>query len=246
MKKKVKAVIQARMGSTRLKNKTMSIINDKPMIYYLVERLKQCKNIYKIILATSENIEDDILAEYIKSLDISVVRGSSENVLSRYITAEELFPSEYTMRITGDNPFIAYEFIDEFIEFVILKDIDYSSITGLPIGLGAEIYKSKRILEFDILSMKWYCKEHVTPYFYENPDKYNIENYNIKNISNISARLTVDTKEDLIVIKKIFEKLYAGNPISTMEIINFCINNKDILLGNAKIKQRKYDEKFIT
>ncbi|MBP7654615.1 hypothetical protein KA977_14425 [Candidatus Dependentiae bacterium] len=241
----IKAIVQARMGSTRLKNKSIIDFNGKPLITVIFSRLKLAKKINLIVLATSVNKEDDILAEYAENSGIKVIRGDAENVLSRFIEAEKKYFSDLSLRITGDNPLIAFDYLDNFIDFTIDNNLDYSSIKGLPLGLGAEIYVSKKLLEFYNENLEWYYKEHVTPYFYKNEKIYKIRHFNINYQWN-DVRLTVDTKEDYIVVSKIYTELYnhLNREPSTNEIIDFCRKNEELTKLNSEIHQRKFDEKY--
>lgn len=244
MKNRLKAVVQARMGSSRLKNKTMRPLKGICMIEHLFRRISACPVIDEIILATSEKKENDELAAHLLSRGFKVIRGDENDVLSRYIEAEKKFPTQYTFRITGDNPLIAFEYLEELALFAETENLDYTSLACLPLGMGFELYKSEILLSFEKLNLEWYCREHVTPYFYENPQKFAIKNFFVDDLPRINARLTVDTEEDFNLINKIYEDLYENDkPIPTEKILKYCIENPDLLLQNTHIEQKKYNEK---
>jgi spore coat polysaccharide biosynthesis protein SpsF len=240
---KTKAIIQARVGSTRLKSKILKPLKNKPMICHIIDRIIMCKNIDLIILATSENNENNVLIDLINKnyKHINIIRGNEKNVLQRFFISEKKYPTDYTVRVTGDNPFISYEYIDKLIEFTIKNKLDYSNIQNLPLGMGAEIYKSDKLIKFYNDSLPDYCKEHVTPYFYEHPEKYKIKKYS-PDIQTKNFRLTVDTKQDFKVAQNIYNALYINKPIPTNQILNYCNNNIQLFDFNKNIKQKSYKE----
>lgn len=249
--KLIKAVIQARMGSTRLPNKSLIDFNEKPMFQIIIDRIRLAKKKNcAVLLATSENKEDDKLAEFAAKIGIETVRGDSENVLSRFLIAEKNFPSDWTLRFTGDNPLIAFDFLEDFIDFTVSNNLDYSAIKGLPTGMGYEIYKSNKLKELCNENLEWFCKEHVTPYFYRNPNIYKIKYFEINSFNSNSIsdfRLTIDTLEDYKVALKIHGDLISKlkrEPL-TAEIIKYCENNPELLKLNSKVHQRKYDVKYV-
>jgi len=240
----IKAVIQARMGSTRLKGKSLYNFSGKPLLQIIIDRLRLCKNLDKIIVATSNNSEDDKIFELCQSLNIDTVRGSIDDVLSRYVIADTLYFSDYTVRATGDNPFISFEHIDKLIEFAVTLNLDYSAIQGLPLGMAAEIYKSQlsKVI-YNAENIKSYHKEHVTPYFYENPVKFNIQYLKIDCPNKF--RLTVDCEEDAEIIKQMINDLNEIQTPATFEkIINYCLANQTLFEKNKNIIQRIYNEKY--
>jgi len=238
------------MGSTRLPGKSMMDLAGKPLIHIVIERLLACKNLDLIILATSNLPANDSLAFYVSSkLEIPVIRGDDTDVLSRFANAEEKYQTDYSVRVTADNPFISFEYIDKLIDFAQSGNLDYCNIDGLPLGLGAEIYKSAKLLEFSkIRDIEWYCREHTTPYFYEHPELYKIHRLRIDaNATGLTheiierMRLTIDTDADLEVAKIIYSDLYTGAPIPTTAILNYCAMNLHIFNINSDIKQRHYN-----
>jgi spore coat polysaccharide biosynthesis protein SpsF len=240
---KIKAVVQARMGSTRLPKKIMTDICGKPLISHIIEILKTVKKISEIIIASSVEQDNDILENFININynNIPVIRGDENNVLSRFYLCEKKFKSYYTLRITGDNPLLSYELAENLIEHALKNDTDYSAVSSSITGIGCEIYKSNELINFYSENLPEYCKEHVTPYFYEHPEKYKISNY-VPDLPEKSYRLTIDTEQDLKVIKKIFSSIYRNKPVKLDELLEFCNNNETIFLVNKDIKQKHYKE----
>jgi spore coat polysaccharide biosynthesis protein SpsF len=114
---KVVLIIQARMSSTRLPGKSMMPLADKPLVYRMVERLKNCKQIDQIVIATSDQPEDQVLVELAKELGVSYFQGNLLDVRNRYLKAGDKFQADYILRIPADNPMPDWNEIDRLIEF---------------------------------------------------------------------------------------------------------------------------------
>jgi spore coat polysaccharide biosynthesis protein SpsF (cytidylyltransferase family) len=115
MEYKTIAILQARMSSTRLPGKVMRFINGKPMIYWQIQRIKKAKLVDKLILAISEDASDDVLAEYLGSINQVYVRGSLNDVLDRFKKVASIYKSQSIVRLTGDCPLVMPKLIDEII-----------------------------------------------------------------------------------------------------------------------------------
>ena len=199
-------VLQARMSSTRLPGKVMAQINGHPMIYWEISRISKAKLVNKIIVAISDQSSDDILADYLDSIHQEYIRGSLDNVLSRYVKAEEIYNPSAIIRLTADCPLVMPELIDQYLEIFHKEDFEYLSNTielSYPDGLDIEIIAPgifKKLLEFSLSKEE---KEHVTLGIYSRKDKF--RTYNVSNKTNISQfRWTMDTSDDLAFVKSIY------------------------------------------
>ncbi len=147
------AVLQARMSSTRLPGKVMSQINGHPMIYWEICRISKAKHVNKIVVAISDQSSDDILANYLQSIYQEYIRGPLDNVLGRYVKAEENYNPSAIIRLTADCPLVMPELIDQYLEIFHKSDFDYLSNTlelSYPDGLDIEIIKPgifKKLIE---------------------------------------------------------------------------------------------------
>jgi spore coat polysaccharide biosynthesis protein SpsF len=200
------AVLQARMSSTRLPGKVMSQINGHPMIYWEICRISRAKLVNEIVVAISDQSSDDILAEYLESIHQEYIRGPLDNVLGRYVKAEENYNPSAIIRLTADCPLVMPELIDQYLEIFHKSDFDYLSNTlelSYPDGLDIEIIAPgifKKLLELNLSEEE---KEHVTLGIYSRKDKF--KTYNVSNKTNISNfRWTVDTPDDLVFVKSIY------------------------------------------
>ena len=240
------AIVQARLGSTRLPGKVLKRIKeDKIVLDYVFERIRKSKKIDEIVLATTTNNNDEKLVLYAKKNRLKFFRGSEEDVLSRYYLAAKEFNADIIVRITSDCPLIDPEIIDKMIDMHINSDSDYTSNTinrTYPRGLDVEIFN------FDALEISYknahetYQREHVTPYISQNKNMFNLQNYDAKGkIKRPDIRITVDTKEDLELIRRIalnFENL----DFTSDDIIDFLDQNPELLKINENIKQKKLGE----
>ena len=230
----ITCILQARMGSTRLPGKTMEkITKDKRVIDFVVEQLKFSKMIEKIIVAIPDSTEDDVTYNHLLSRKIQTYRGSSKNVLDRYYQCAKNIHSSVIVRVTADCPLIDPEIVDKVITKFIKNKFDYVSNTHprtFPYGTETEVFS------FNALEKTWnetsndFDREHVTPYFYKNPNKFSIGNVTQeKNQSNY--RWTVDYIEDLELVKYIANNIIK-KPILTSDIINLIIKNPNLLKIN--------------
>ena len=219
MKKLNLVVLQARMSSTRLPGKVMSKINGHPMLYWEIGRISKAKLVNKIVVAISDDSSDDILAEYLESIHQEYIRGSLDNVLGRYVKAEENYNPTAIIRLTADCPLVMPELIDQYLEIFYKGDFDYLSNTlelSYPDGLDVEIIKPgilKKLLEFNLSEEE---KEHVTLGIYSRKDKF--RTHNVSNKTNISDfRWTVDTYNDLAFVKSIYKQFESEEMNFTFE-----------------------------
>jgi len=238
---KIGIIVQARMGSTRYPEKVLTPIAGRPMIFYLLERMKMVKKADSLILATSTSKNDDKLADYCHSIDIQCFRGSEKDVLKRFYDCSVKYSLDKIIRVTGDNPLTCPNQVDSLIDFHLKNNLQVSSHQGLPLGIGVGI------IDFDCLkdcykySDKFYQREHVTPYLYEieNRDNYKIDYLHIKGkLNRPEIRLTVDTDKDIKLMDIIFKRLYHNNGISLEEVIDLLDQEPKLLEINKFVHQK--------
>lgn len=243
---KISCIIQARTGSTRLKDKILMSLpfnSENTVLDNIIKRLKKSKFINKIIIASTTNENDKILEKTAEKNKIDVFFGSEENVLERFYLAAKKFESDILIRITGDCPCIDYKIIDKMIEYHIEKKSDYTTNAlkrTFPHGLDVEIFNFNILEEAYKNANQLYELEHVTPYIYKtNPDKFNINHYILnENYSNI--RITLDTKEDYNLLCLVYDYLYEkNNYFGLNEIINLFKEKNFLYNINLDIVQKK-------
>jgi spore coat polysaccharide biosynthesis protein SpsF len=230
-------IIQARMGSTRLPGKVMLKIDKKnPVIHYVLEQVRQSKYLDDISVATTNLKEDDVIAEFVKNYGINIFRGSSTDVLDRYYKCAKKFSYSKIVRITCDNPLIDPVIIDKIIKKFISKKFDYVSNTikrTFPYGTEVEIFSFNSLEKAWKNSKKHYEREHVTPYMYDKNNKFQISNFSFHtNLSRL--RWTLDTEEDLKMIKTIIKKI-ERRPIFLKDILWILKKEPNLMNINQKI-----------
>jgi len=199
------AIVQARIGSTRLPNKVMKKINGMPMIGLLFNRLSKSNKIDKIVLATSTDNNNLPLIDYVQSINYTVFRGNEHNVLERYYKAAKQEKAVIVIRITGDCPLIDSILVDELIEKFLKNGVDYASNrepATYPDGLDVEVISMQALEKAYNQAESDYQKEHVTPYIIRSDQ---FSKYYLTNTEDLSReRWTVDEPEDLEVVTEIF------------------------------------------
>ncbi|MFJ7663187.1 cytidylyltransferase domain-containing protein [Lysinibacillus sp. NPDC097162] len=239
---RIVAIIQARMGSTRLPGKILKKVNGRPLLSYQLERLQQSNYINDLVIATTINEKDDLIVEFCKKKNILWFRGSEEDVLARYYETAKTFRADTIVRITSDCPIIDVQVVDKAIQYFVDNNFEYVSNTverTYPRGLDTEVFTFAVLEKAYKEAVMKRDREHVTAYFYTNPDVFKIGS--VRNEVNYSKyRWTVDTEEDFQLIKNIIEKLYNENPQFTLyDTVKLMKANPDWIYINAHIEQKK-------
>lgn len=247
---KIVAIIQARMGSSRLPNKVMKQLCGKSVISHDIERVKQSKLINQIVIATTTSKKDDILVKEALSNNVNVYRGSEEDVLSRYYEAALENKADIVVRITSDCPLIDPFIVDNVIKCYLQDKYDLVTNSGnelnqrtFPRGLDLEVFSFESLEDAYKNARKQYQREHVTPYIYENSKKI----YIYKNKIDFSKyRWTLDTEEDYELIRSIYEELYKGKHNFYFDDILVLFNEKPNLYNiNKHIEQKPLNLNYI-
>jgi len=236
----VVAIIQARTGSTRLPNKIFLKLADSSLLSHVVNRLRPSKEIDKIIVATTISSQDNSVEEWCIQNHIDYYRGSENNVLERYYHAAKKFNAEIIIRVTADDPFKDFRLIDKAIK--ILRENKYDFVcnnnpVSFPEGLDVEALTMDSLSKSFLNSTSNFEKEHVTQYIHRNKNKFRI--FNIKNDKDLSSyRWTIDTEEDYLFTKEIYNNLFRSNKIFLPEDIYQLLENKPLLLKiNSRVKK---------
>jgi len=228
-------IVQARMSSSRFPGKSMELIGNKPLVYYVVKRLELTG--LPVIVATSTDASDDVLAEYFKELKIKVFRGSLSNVLSRYIAAAEEFGIEEIIRVTADNPLVDIVALKRSLSlFQKYEYMDGIYQEGLIKGTGFELVSLKELKS--IKSNNPHHLEHVTAALRENlPKNPRYEKIQVPHYHQFIDKivLTCDYAEDLELLRRIFEASDYSLAITIRYILGFYRENPEIFKRNADL-----------
>lgn len=246
MENKNIAVIQARMGSTRFPGKSIATIAGKPLIWHIIYRLRKSRKLSKIYLATSVANENDVLEKYVASLGVEVIRGSEENVFSRFESIFKVTNPETITRVCGDCPLIDATFIDRVLDIIQEEGVDYvKSDIPKSINQGVDIV-SKRLFN-QLLPYKDdpIIKEHVFSFSHL---KLNQIKIGITRLSGFeydsNIRLSVDTKSDLTFIQTLYKECNAlAGTLSLKEIVKKTKENPSLKTINSHVHQKAPEQK---
>jgi len=246
---KVVAIVQARMGSTRLPGKVMMDICGKSVLLHIIDRLKACELLDDIVIATTVSNRDDVIFDAVSNYDeiIGLFRGSEENVLERYYLAAKKFNADIVVRVTSDDPLIDPSVIDGVIREFLSNNCDYVSNSlnkTFPLGLDAEVFSFKALETAWNEAKKDYEREHVTPYIIENPDKFKLLNVaNDIDLSNL--RWTLDTKDDFEFIDAIYERIHSKKQLFFMDDVLELLGREPELINiNRHIEQKRINSEI--
>ncbi|WP_040952419.1 cytidylyltransferase domain-containing protein [Gorillibacterium massiliense] len=239
---KVVAIIQARMGSTRLPGKVLKDLFGKSVLNHVIDRVQNVKEIDQVVVATTVLESDDpIVAEACKA-GAGVYRGEEQDVLSRYYGAALDEKADLVVRITSDCPLVDSKVVSEIITFHKQHNFDYVSNTlsrTFPRGLDVEIFTFEALQKAYEEGNHPEEREHVTPYIYHNPSLFSLYDYkHSEDLSNY--RWTLDTLEDWKLIQSIYEHLYTPHQYfglaETLELIR---KKPELSQINAHVEQKK-------
>ena len=217
----VTAILQARMSSSRLKGKVLLDIKGSPMLSRQVERIRRAETISRIIIATSTDITDDPIEKLAESENLTVFRGSLDNVFSRFREITKRVTEPDFVRLTGDCPLTDPSVIDKVVTEHLDSGADYTSNTMIrtyPRGLDVEVFKTKSlaILEKSDLSMEE--REHVTLGFHARADTFKLQNVS-DSLNNSALRWTVDNARDFEFVSWVYSSLLGTGDFFTSNSI---------------------------
>ncbi len=241
---RIEAFIQARMGSTRLAGKVLKKVMGRPLLDFLLERLRQCQEIDEIVILTSVQPEDDVIASFCKEKQVLCFRGSEEDVLDRYYQAALTRKPDGIVRITADCPLVDPDIIDQVIKIFRENNppIDYVA-NGLertfPRGLDVEVFSFQALEQAFKFGRHPEEREHVTVYIYRHPEQFQL--MNITHTPSLAHhRWTVDTPEDFALIRLILEHLYPYHPrFRLKDVLQLFEEHPGWIKINAHIEQKK-------
>ncbi|MGZ3633053.1 MAG: cytidylyltransferase domain-containing protein [Parachlamydiaceae bacterium] len=242
---KVVAIIQARQGSTRLPQKSMMPILGKPLLGYVIEQVSRAQSVQNVVVATTALPMDDAIQAYCTEQDVPCFRGPVEDVLERYLKAAEMFQADVVVRITGDCPLIDPALIDlvvsRYLESYPISDYASNVMNRTyPRGMDVEVFSFKALNQAAEDATAKGEREHVTLYLYSHPELFSLISVE-GSVDDSHYRLTVDTQEDFVLIKKIIEHLYPQNPHFTLkQILEVLAQHPGWKKMNAHIEQKKF------
>jgi len=240
------AIIQARMGSTRLPGKVLLPLGGTTVLGCVVERLELCEALDEIVVATSSLESDDAVVRECDRLGIRALRGPAEDVLARFAGAASETGAGIIVRITADCPLIDGRLVNAMLEAFEggRRACDYLSNTLIrtyPRGLDAEIFTNAGLQRCDAEARQEYEREHVTPYFYTHSKRFVLRAYvDPSGADRSDMRWTLDTPEDLAFFQAVYAEFYGRSPreITTSAIIEVLERDPALRSINAGVRQK--------
>jgi spore coat polysaccharide biosynthesis protein SpsF len=243
--KKVVASIEARMGSSRLPGKVLMEIAGKPTLARLIDRLRACRTLDEIVVATSTASADDAIESWCYSYGVTCFRGSEDDVLNRVVEAQRAAASDVVVEITGDCPLTDPEIVDLGVETYFAHDCDIVSNCGpnltWPMGVYVQVFPFKLLEDVDRTVVDEAVHEHVSLYFYEQPERYRlIELLAPDRWRAPDYRFQLDYPEDLAFQNVIFEKLIPlhGDLFGIEDIMALLRREPDLVSMNIDRKEK--------
>jgi spore coat polysaccharide biosynthesis protein SpsF len=240
---RVVCIMEARYASTRLPGKVVAPVLGEPMLARMIERLRRARTLDGIVVATSVSPADDVVADTASAAGANVFRGSEEDVLSRVVDAARANHAEVIAETTGDCPLHDAAIVDKVVADYLLGGADFVSNIlphTTPRGTDVRVFSTASLDEIERTSSDPADREHVSLYFWEHPEKYRLRNVSTELGSRAaSLRLTVDTQEDLNLVRAIYEALYPMNPaFSITDVIALLSERPDLVAMNAEVQQK--------
>tara|TARA_B100000886_G_C20415154_1_gene488948 strand:+ start:146 stop:853 length:708 start_codon:yes stop_codon:yes gene_type:complete len=217
--KKIGLVLLCRMGSNRMPGKTMMKINNISVLQRVLNRCKRLGN-FPIVIATSKDKNDDIISEYCMNNNLNIFRGSEKNVAKRFLDCCKFFKFENAARINCDRVLLDLKILKDVLQLHLKEKSDLTSnfrSVNLIKGQGCEVIKITALENF-ISEFDSFDREHVTNWFYKNPEKIKLIDFKMKNYG-YQLDMSLDTYEDLDRIKKWISLLKDNIDDSSIEQI---------------------------
>ena len=237
-------IIQTRIGSSRLPGKVLMNIGNKTAVENVVERIKRVSLIDEVIIATTTEDRDNAVEEEAKRLGVNYYRGSEDDVLSRYYHAAKKYDGDVVVRITSDCPLIDSEVSGRIIEFFLKNRDKYDYVSNTlertyPRGLDTEVFTFKALEKAFNEAESKRDREHVTPYIWDNPKLFRIYQYK-EQADTSELRWTLDTAEDLELIRKVYDYLKErGNEFTMEEVLELYKKHPELRYINEAVEQKK-------
>jgi len=237
---RIVAMIQARMGSTRLPGKVLTDLVGATVLARVVERVSRIENIQAITVATSLNRENEAIAAECKRLGVDCFRGSESDVLDRYFHAAKETEPEAIVRITADCPLIDPEVSGSVVSKFLQQSADYASNVlprTYPRGLDTEVFTRSALERAWKQSTEAHQREHVTPFFYEHPELFRLVSVQA-DADYAFHRWTLDTPEDLELIRSIYSRFAGKGAFSWREVLQLLKREPMLLRINSHVVQQ--------
>lgn len=241
---RVTAIIQARMGSTRLPGKVLLDLAGEPMLVRVVNRTHRAQTLDEVVVATTTHSSNDVIAQLCAKHGWACFRGSEEDVLDRYYRAAVQHQADFVIRITADCPLIEPKVIDLVVRAFLEEGPDYASNVlerTYPQGLDTEVMTIAALERAWLEATESFQRVHVTPYLYRNPDLFRL--LSVTNDCDYSGhRWTVDTPDDLEFVRAVYDRLDRAGDFSWTNVLALLAREPTLAEINRHIRQKSLHE----
>lgn len=235
-------VVSARMRSSRCPGKAIAPLAGKPLLEHLFERLLSLKELSGWVLATSTAPENEVLVRLAEKMGVLVFAGDEDDVLGRHVEVARRFQAEHVVRVTGDNPLTDLPLMADLVARHVREDADYTYVPGdaLLMGILSEVISRRALEASHREGDDRHRSELVTLYIKENPNRFRIACGSLpSDLYRPGYRLTVDEPLDLVLMEKIFERLYRpGRVLDTLDAIRLLDAEPDLVAVNAHLRHK--------
>lgn len=242
------AIIQARVGSTRLPGKVMYPLAGEPALNHTVSRTVHAERVTNVVVATSTESQDDVIANFVSMFGADVTRGSESNVLSRFQRTIKEYDPKIVLRITGDCPLIDPTTIDNVVAPVMEGSAEYASNISertFPRGLDVEAFTAQSFEDVVSAATTRVEQEHVTPHYRENPDEFGIVNVTSdqvfddeRYIDRTDLRFTLDVADDYRLLNRIYDEIEFDGILPIRDAIDL-VDAEGLAELNESVRQKK-------
>lgn len=239
----VEAIVQARIGSTRLPEKIFLKIGPLTILEWVIERLREVAAVERVVVATTKASGDDLIEKMVEGLGVAVFRGDEDDVLDRFCRTLEMYPAKTIVRATADNPLLDPASLEMMIRAHITGGNDHTGGGGvIPLGLTAEVVSSSAINTAWRQTIEKPHREHVTPYIYTHPEMFRLASAPVSpKISGRYYRFTVDTAEDYKLMTTIYQRLNGkGLAFCAEEAVRLLDSYPDLAVVNSGVVQKDW------
>ncbi len=235
-KENVVALLQGRLGSSRLPGKVLLPLAGKPVMQHVLERIRHCSTIDRIVIATSDQPQDDPIADLFQRLEVPVFRGSEPDPLDRFYHAAVQYRADHVVRIMADCPLTDPELVDGVIQKHLQGGFDFCCLAGeFPVGLDTTVYR------FPALADAWQHadqireREHIFPYITDHPEKFKLGEYAPLN-GLLHHRWTMDHEIDYQFMQAVYNGLYQPESIfRTRDVLKWLDDHPEMIRLNQGI-----------
>ncbi|MCC5954240.1 MAG: glycosyltransferase family protein [Acidimicrobiia bacterium] len=236
------AIVQARAGSARLPRKVLRPLAGRPVLDWVVRAARTATLVDEVVVATTAEDSDDDTVACAAACGAHTVRGSTDDVLARFVQVLDEVQADVVVRVTGDSPLLDPTVLDQAIGAFVAGDLDYLSTNrpaSLPLGVGVEVVSAASLRRLEPVA-RGVERVHVTPHFYLHPDQHRTASLVFQPDAS-DLRVTLDTADDAVLIEAIVAELGDSAP-SWRQIVSLLRARPELVAINAHVRQKELDE----